>query len=207
MCSSWTVTLSICPASTTAPRQRRVPSSLSPTRKRSSRYNFYVCVLCTGRISMIWTRTRSHKTRTDSSLFLRTLRSLVWVPPYPRLPPAEPMEEMRNQMEILRNMVSARTEIPLRTKFQRKLMLRNIATCARNMGARLVHTILASVPSMRKMVPSRPSGARKPHWRLPVKLRLSEGMLSCRWPNGWPSLRKCLRSVPRLFLVRRSATT
>ncbi len=28
-------------------------SLLSPTQKPSSQYNFYVCVLCTGRISMI----------------------------------------------------------------------------------------------------------------------------------------------------------
>jgi hypothetical protein len=39
------------------------------------------------------TRTRSLKTHADSSLFLRTLRSLVQVPPYPRVPPAETTEE------------------------------------------------------------------------------------------------------------------
>jgi hypothetical protein len=39
------------------------------------------------------------------------------------------MEETHNRTEILRNMVSARMEIPLLTKFQRKLALRNIATC------------------------------------------------------------------------------
>jgi hypothetical protein len=93
------------------------------------------------------------------------------------------------------------------TRFRRRLALRNIATCARNMGVCLVHTILACVPSMRKMVPSRPSGARKPHRRPPVRLKQSAGMLSRRWPNGWPNLRRRLRSVPRLFLIRRSATT
>jgi hypothetical protein len=40
--------VSICPASTTAPRLLRVPSWLFPTRKHSKQYNFYVCVPRTG---------------------------------------------------------------------------------------------------------------------------------------------------------------
>ena len=106
--------------------------------------------------------------------------------------------------ETVPRKVSVRVRTPTQLEFQKRSASKNTVPCARNMGARQPRTILASVPSTRRMGLLSPHGDTASLQVSPPRKGKARPLRS--WQRPSRNLRRPLRNLIRPLLKRRNVT-